>query len=79
LRKVLVAPSAAAVRAHRPRFAGHRGCHLREHGQTVVFVAVDGHPIGLISLADPLKAEAWDVVKSLQDLGAACRACLGTT
>ncbi len=43
--------------------------HLREHGQTAVFVAVDGHPIGLIALADPLKQEAWDVVKSLHDLG----------
>jgi heavy metal translocating P-type ATPase len=43
--------------------------HLREHGQTVVFVAVDGHPIGLISLADPLKEEAWSVVRSLHDLG----------
>jgi heavy metal translocating P-type ATPase len=45
------------------------GAHLREHGQTVVFVAVDGHPIGLIALADPLKAEAWDVVHALQGMG----------
>ncbi len=43
--------------------------HLREHGQTVVFVAVDGQPIGLISLADPLREDAWDVVKSLGDMG----------
>jgi P-type Cu+ transporter len=43
--------------------------HLREDGQTVVFVAVDGHPIGLITLADTLKPEAWDVVRRLQALG----------
>jgi Cu+-exporting ATPase len=39
---------------------------LREDGQTVVFVAIDGEPLGLIGLADPLKDEAWDVVKALQ-------------
>jgi Cu+-exporting ATPase len=43
--------------------------HLRDHGQTAVFVALEGQPIGLIALADPLKEEAWGVVKSLQDLG----------
>jgi P-type Cu+ transporter len=43
--------------------------HLREHGQTAVFVALEGQPIGLIALADPLKEEAWGVVKSLQALG----------
>jgi Cu+-exporting ATPase len=43
--------------------------HLREAGQTVVFVAVDGHPIGLIALADPLKADAWDVVHALEEQG----------
>jgi Cu+-exporting ATPase len=39
---------------------------LREDGQTVVFVAIDGEPLGIIGLADPLKDEAWEVVKSLQ-------------
>lgn len=43
--------------------------HLRDHGQTAVFVALEGQPIGLIALADPLKEEAWGVVKSLQALG----------
>jgi Cu+-exporting ATPase len=43
--------------------------HLRDHGQTAVFVALEGQPIGLIALADPLKEEAWGVVKSLQTLG----------
>jgi len=70
LRKVLVGTE-ALLQSERidPGSLVTEAGHLREHGQTVVFVAVDGHPIGLISLADPLKAEAWDVVKSLQDLG----------
>jgi len=70
LRKVLVG-SEALLQSERidPGSLVTEAAHLREHGQTVVFVAVDGHPIGLISLADPLKEEAWDVVKSLQDLG----------
>jgi Cu+-exporting ATPase len=34
-----------------------------------VFVAVDGQPIGLIALADPLKADAWEVVHALQEQG----------
>ncbi len=58
------------VRGRRPGVAGAEAAHLREHGQTAVFVALDGVPIGLIALADPLKEEAWEVVKSLQD-----RAC----
>jgi Cu+-exporting ATPase len=70
LRKVLVG-SEALLQSERidPGSLVTEAGHLREHGQTVVFVAVDGHPIGLISLADQLKEEAWDVVKSLQDLG----------
>jgi Cu+-exporting ATPase len=70
LRKVLVG-NEALLQSERidPGSLVTEAGHLREHGQTVVFVAVDGHPIGLISLADQLKEEAWDVVKSLQDLG----------
>ncbi len=78
LRRVLVG-NEALLQSERidPGSLVTEAAHLREHGQTVVFVAVDGHPIGLISLADPLKDEAWDVVKSLQDLGRARRARLG--
>ncbi len=70
LRKVLIG-NEALLQSERidPGSLVTEAGHLREHGQTVVFVAVDGQPIGLISLADPLKDEAWDVVKSLQDLG----------
>jgi Cu+-exporting ATPase len=70
LRKVLVG-NEALLQSQRidPGSLVTEAGHLREHGQTTVFVAVDGHPIGLISLADPLKQEAWDVVKSMHDLG----------
>ena len=39
---------------------------LRGVGQTVVYVALDGEPVGLIGLADPLKPEAWEVVQQLK-------------
>jgi Cu+-exporting ATPase len=70
LRKVLVGNEALL------RFEGidpgsltREAGHLHEHGQTAVFVALDGVPIGLIALADPLKDEAWEVVQSLQREG----------
>jgi Cu+-exporting ATPase len=70
LRKVLVGNEALL------RFEGidpgsltREAGHLHEHGQTAVFVALDGVPIGLIALADPLKEEAWEVVQSLQREG----------
>ena len=42
---------------------------LRTLGQTVVYVAVDRVPIGLLGMADPLKPEAWDVIQALKDDG----------
>jgi Cu+-exporting ATPase len=42
---------------------------LRVDGQTVVYVAVDGVPIGLLGVADRLKSEAWDVVQALKKQG----------
>jgi len=70
LRKVLVGNEALL------RFEGidpgsltREAGHLHEHGQTAVFVALEGVPIGLIALADPLKEEAWEVVQSLQRAG----------
>jgi heavy metal translocating P-type ATPase len=70
LRKVLVGNEALL------RFEGidpgsltREAGHLHEHGQTAVFVALDGVPIGLLALADPLREEAWEVVQSLQRAG----------
>jgi P-type Cu+ transporter len=39
---------------------------LRELGQTVVFVGIDGEPVGLLGVADPLKPEAWEVIQQLK-------------
>ncbi len=41
------------------------GDALRQAGQTVVFVAVDGRPAGLIGVMDPVKASTADAVRSL--------------
>jgi Cu+-exporting ATPase len=42
---------------------------LRALGQTVIYVGLDGAPVGLLGVADPLKAEAWDVVQQLKQDG----------
>jgi Cu+-exporting ATPase len=42
---------------------------LRELGQSTVFVAVDGLPIGVIGIADPLKADGWETVQALKRMG----------
>jgi len=42
---------------------------LRHDGQTVVFVAIDGHPAGLIGIGDPLKTSAPDAIRSLHAAG----------
>ena len=39
------------------------------NGATVVFVAVDGAPAGIIAIADPVKAESAEAVRSLRDAG----------
>jgi len=42
---------------------------LRGLGQTVIYVGVDGAPVGLLGVADPLKPEAWEVVQQLKKDG----------
>ena len=42
---------------------------LRREGQTVMFVAVDGHPAGAIGVADPIKPSTADAVRTLRDDG----------
>jgi len=42
---------------------------LRRDGQTVVFVSIDGRAVGMLGIADPLKPEAADAVRSLQNEG----------
>ena len=42
---------------------------LREEGQTVMFVAIDGRPAGLIGVADPIKESTLSAVQALQAAG----------
>jgi Cu+-exporting ATPase len=59
-----------------PRFVEGEGADLRQvreriedlqqTGSTVVVVAVDGSPIGLVALADPLKDDAAEMVERLK-------------
>jgi P-type Cu+ transporter len=42
---------------------------MRQEGQTVMFVAVDGRPAGLLGVADPVKESAAEAVRHLRDLG----------
>ena len=42
---------------------------LHRNGQTVVFVAVDGRPAGLIGVADPIKESAYEAVRDLKASG----------
>ena len=46
-----------------------RAAALRAEGQTVVFVAVDGRPAGLIGVADPVKASAVETIAALRAEG----------
>ncbi len=40
---------------------------LRSEGQTVMFVAIDGHAAGLVAVADPVKATTPEALRALAD------------
>lgn len=42
---------------------------LRKKGQTVVFVAADGQPAGLLGVADPIKESTFEAVRILKEDG----------
>jgi Cu+-exporting ATPase len=46
-----------------------RARELRGEGQTVMFVALDGRPAGILAVADPIKPATPDALKSLRDSG----------
>jgi Cu+-exporting ATPase len=46
-----------------------RAQELWREGQTVVFVAIDGRPAGLLGVADPIKASTPEAVRQLHDEG----------
>jgi len=46
-----------------------RAEELRRDGQTVVFVAVDGRPAGLLGVSDPIKGSTLEVIHWLHEQG----------
>jgi len=42
---------------------------LRKEGETVMFVAIDGKPAGLIGVADPIKESTAEAIKALHEYG----------
>ena len=42
---------------------------LRRDGQTVMFVAIDGRPAGLVGVADPIKASTLEAIEALHREG----------
>ena len=46
-----------------------RAEELRREGQTVVFVAIDGRPTGLLGIADPIKESAPAAIRDLRNEG----------
>lgn len=42
---------------------------LRQDGQTVMFVAIDGRPVGLLAVADPIKDSTREAIRMLQSDG----------
>ena len=49
--------------------AAGRADALRARGETVMWVAVDGEPAGLVSVADPIKPHAADSLRALRAAG----------
>ncbi len=54
---------------HIPVTLRTRAKPYKSQGQTVIFVAMDGHCIGLLMLADPVKDDALDTLKALRAQG----------
>ena len=46
-----------------------RAERLRREGQTVMFVAVNGRAVGLLGVADPIKASAFEAIRMLHEDG----------
>jgi P-type Cu+ transporter len=51
--------------------ASSRAAELRQEGRTVIFVAVDGRPAGLIAIADPIKESTPEALQALREQGIA--------
>jgi Cu+-exporting ATPase len=42
---------------------------LQEEGKTAMFVAIDGQPVGILAVADPIKSTTAEAIKELHTLG----------
>jgi Cu+-exporting ATPase len=49
--------------------ATDRAEELRREGQTVMFVAIDHRPVGLLGVADPIKESTYEAVRMLHEDG----------
>ena len=50
---------------------------LQEQAQTTVWVAVDGHAVGIIGIADPIKPTTRTAIRALHDMGLKIIMCTG--
>jgi Cu+-exporting ATPase len=46
-----------------------KAAKLQEEGKTAMFVAIDGRPAGVLTVADPIKATTAEAIKELHALG----------
>ncbi len=46
-----------------------RSEELSKLGQTVIFVALDGQPLGLLGISDPIKTDSKEAIQRLQESG----------
>jgi Cu+-exporting ATPase len=57
------------VRGVIPSTLDEQAIALQKEGQTVVFVAINNRPAGIIAIADPTKASTQDAIRALRRLG----------
>ena len=70
-RDLLSVPTGTNVSSSDPNLAylKSQADALRKDGQTVVFAAIDGHPAGILGIADPIKPEAIQAIRDLRAQG----------
>ena len=50
---------------------------LQEQAQTTVWVAIDGHAVGVLGIADPIKPTTRTAIRALHDMGLKIIMCTG--
>lgn len=46
-----------------------RSEELSKMGQTVIFISLDGKPLGLLGISDPIKTDSKEAIQRLQEIG----------